>query len=242
MTNTWLGTSRQDLAATRILDAAGELFARDGVEVVGMGDVAKAAGCSRATLYRYFPNRDSLRMAFVQRSASRLGAELAGRVAHIEDSAEQLETAVLQAVAAVRADPLLATWFNPASAGIAADIASGSEVIEALAEEFLADRESVAGAKAGDAARWTVRTVVSLLSMPGRDADEERRFVRNVLVPAVLSPHTNDTHTQIQKRETWSASSRPPQRSADPLARSSWSGANCPARQGPPGGPRSGLS
>ncbi len=186
MTSTWLGTARQDLAASRILDAAGELFARDGVEAVGMGDVAKAAGCSRATLYRYFPNRDALRMAFVQRSARRLGAELAREVAHIGDPAEQLETAVLQAVAAVRADPLLATWFDPESAGIAVGIASGSEVIESLAEEFLGSRASVAGTKAGEAARWTVRVVVSLLSMPGRDADEELRFVRNVLVPAVL--------------------------------------------------------
>ncbi|MGB3409828.1 MAG: helix-turn-helix domain-containing protein [Microthrixaceae bacterium] len=186
MTGTWLGAARQDLAATRILDAAGELFAQAGVATVGMAEVAETAGCSRATLYRYFPNRDALRMAFVQRSARRIGAELAVQVADIEDPAQQLETAVLKAVAAVRADPLLATWFNPASAGIAADLAAGSEVIESLAEEFLGNRETVVGAKISEAARWTVRAVVSLLSMPGRDADEELRFVRNVLVPAVL--------------------------------------------------------
>jgi len=38
----------------RILDAAGELFAARGVSAVEMTDIARAAGCSRATLYRYF--------------------------------------------------------------------------------------------------------------------------------------------------------------------------------------------
>ena len=40
--------------ATAILDAAAALFAERGVNAVGMGEVARAAGCSRATLYRWF--------------------------------------------------------------------------------------------------------------------------------------------------------------------------------------------
>ena len=100
MTATWLGAAREELATTRILDAAGELFARDGVAPVGMAEVAEAAGCSRATLYRYFPKRDALRGAFVRREARRLGDELARKVAQTADPAKRFEAAVLGAVAA----------------------------------------------------------------------------------------------------------------------------------------------
>ena len=41
--------------ADPILDAALELVSRWGVNKTTLGDVAKAAGCSRATLYRAFP-------------------------------------------------------------------------------------------------------------------------------------------------------------------------------------------
>lgn len=33
-----------------------------------MADVARAAGCSRATLYRYFADRDELRLAYMDRA------------------------------------------------------------------------------------------------------------------------------------------------------------------------------
>jgi hypothetical protein len=77
---------------------------------------------------------------------------------------------------------MLSAWFGPDSTGIATDLAGASEVIESLASGFLGDL----GAGEADAARWVIRGVVSLLSMPGRDRAEERRFVRRVLVPAVL--------------------------------------------------------
>jgi AcrR family transcriptional regulator len=60
MAGDWLAASRTEVAADRILDAAGELFATRGVASVGMHEIAQAAGCSRATLYRYFENREAL--------------------------------------------------------------------------------------------------------------------------------------------------------------------------------------
>ena len=44
----WLGSRRAEVAADRILDAAGELFAHNDVSTVGMNEIAHAAGCSRA--------------------------------------------------------------------------------------------------------------------------------------------------------------------------------------------------
>ncbi len=70
--NDWLGDRRTEVAADRILDAADALFAEQDAATVGMHEIAKAAGCSRATLYRYFENREALYTAYVHRESYRL--------------------------------------------------------------------------------------------------------------------------------------------------------------------------
>ena len=49
----------QQRVATAILDGAARMFAVEG-EQTNMNDVAAAAGVARATVYRYFPNRQAL--------------------------------------------------------------------------------------------------------------------------------------------------------------------------------------
>jgi TetR/AcrR family transcriptional repressor of mexCD-oprJ operon len=49
----------QQRVATAILDGAARMFAVEG-EQANMNDVAAAAGVARATVYRYFPNRQAL--------------------------------------------------------------------------------------------------------------------------------------------------------------------------------------
>jgi len=52
--------SLRDRVAAAILDAAATVLARRGGEQASMNDVAVAAGLARATVYRYFPNRQAL--------------------------------------------------------------------------------------------------------------------------------------------------------------------------------------
>src|SRR5215218_5281086 len=66
-----------------ILEAAAAVFAERG-EQASMADVAAAAGMARATVYRYFPNREAL-------------FEALGRVA-VEEAGERLQAGRLEEV------------------------------------------------------------------------------------------------------------------------------------------------
>ena len=52
-------------ARERILDAAYELFSRRGIQAVGVNEVTERAGVATATLYRHFPSKDKLVLAFL---------------------------------------------------------------------------------------------------------------------------------------------------------------------------------
>jgi AcrR family transcriptional regulator len=56
----------------RLLDAASRLLAIDAT--AGLGEIADAAGISRATLHRRYPNRESLELAILERAIVRLEA------------------------------------------------------------------------------------------------------------------------------------------------------------------------
>lgn len=49
-----------------LLDATGRLFERGGVEAITMTALAQEAGVSRALIYQYFPDQDTLIVAFFE--------------------------------------------------------------------------------------------------------------------------------------------------------------------------------
>jgi AcrR family transcriptional regulator len=172
----WLAQERTTLAAERILDAAGELFAERGISGVSMGEVAAAAGCSRATLYRYFADRRELHVAFVHREGRRVGALVAGDIATVQDGQARVVAAVMSSVRRVRANPHLAAWFEGGDAALTSELVGASDVLDSLGLGLTGDAL---------AARWLVRVVVSLLSMPGHDEDEERELVARFVAPTL---------------------------------------------------------
>jgi AcrR family transcriptional regulator len=185
--NDWLGSRRGEVAADRILDAAGELFVQRPAASVGMHEIAQAAGCSRATLYRYFENREALHTAFVHREAHRLHGEVVARIGGIEDPGDRLVEAFLVSLHLVRNSPALQSWFAASNAPIGAEIADSSAVIKAMSAAFVVSLgDTDTDAEAVDRrARWLVRVLTSMLLFPGRDRDDERRMVAEFLVPIV---------------------------------------------------------
>jgi len=63
--------SRPAPARDRILDTSYELFSRRGVRAVGVDEVIERAGVAKATLYRHFPSKDDLVVAFLERREER---------------------------------------------------------------------------------------------------------------------------------------------------------------------------
>ena len=53
-------------ARQRILDSAYELFSRRGIRDVGVDEIIEHAGVAKATLYRHFPSKNDLALAFLE--------------------------------------------------------------------------------------------------------------------------------------------------------------------------------
>jgi AcrR family transcriptional regulator len=88
----------------RILDAAYDLVLAVGVRRLNMAEVARAAGVSRATLYRRFANVDAVVAALTTRELARLAHQAFARPGR--DVRSTVVGAVVAMVQAVRTHPL----------------------------------------------------------------------------------------------------------------------------------------
>ena len=67
------GSADGDIAPPRerILETAYDLFSRRGIRDVGVEEVIDQAGVAKATLYRHFPSKNALVLAFLERREER---------------------------------------------------------------------------------------------------------------------------------------------------------------------------
>lgn len=176
------GQERSDNTGAKILDAAARLYARRGPAAVNMYDIAKAAGCGRSTLYRYFPNREAVQAAYAAREAVRLGKTIDSRTADISDPGQRLGEAIFSSLEYVRSSPALASWVKHGEGAAFLDVTRRPEVFLPMLSQYLPDLSV-----ADERAEWLFRICLSLLADDMIDPDHERNLITNFVVPTLLN-------------------------------------------------------
>ena len=100
-----LMTTAQDLPVRqRILETAQRLFRRDGFRAVGIDTIIAGAGVAKMSLYRHFPSKDDLIVAYLEQSNRQFWEWLDGAVAHLDDPEEKL-VAMFEAIEKLATSP-----------------------------------------------------------------------------------------------------------------------------------------
>ena len=191
-----MALTAQDVRASetrdRIVDAAFGAVERFGLSRFTMDDVARLAGVSRQSVYRYFDSKDALIIALVAREEE---AFLDGvREAHgrHEDLEDALREGILFCLRTAREHPLLDRLLQSEPDGLlpflttrgGPVIAKARSVIEALAGE----RADVDPKMIHRAADLAVRAIVSYTLTPSDDRPEEvASGLARILASALLT-------------------------------------------------------
>jgi AcrR family transcriptional regulator len=199
----WGADAPEDPAAARerVLDAAEECFARDGVSKTTVEGVARAAGISRATVYRYFAHgRDEIILGVVVREADRYLTRLGSLIAGRADLAEAIVEFVSTTVHAARSEERLGRLFTMGEVGTASRMLdAGWDVLFGRCVEFWRPHLDVwapqvrPGLDEAEIAEHLLRTVLSLLAVRGprwRSREEISTYVRRYVAPAICREAT----------------------------------------------------
>ena len=180
----------------RVLAAADGCFQRFGIAKTTMEDVARAAHISRATLYRYFADRESLLTESVRRRA-RLNTKTArayfSRRATIED---KITDGIVRNVRQGKRDPLVRLLVSPEEMALAAKLLERSglaseltrELWQPVLREAQASGEIAAEIDVAELCEWIAHLEIMFISQV-EDTPEGlawvRRMVEQFVVPAL---------------------------------------------------------
>jgi AcrR family transcriptional regulator len=178
----------------RIVDGLLACIAAQGLSKTTLDDVARASGCSRATLYRAFPGgKEALLTATVETEVSRLFSDLAvrmGRAASLEDV---LVAGMTGAAVTITGHGALAFLLEHEPEVVLPHLAFDHHdrllaVVRQYGAPFLGrwlDHD-----EAERVAEWAARITLSYLGCPAADvdltdADDVRRLVRTYVLPGI---------------------------------------------------------
>jgi len=177
----------------RLADAALRCIAGQGIAKTTLDDVARAAGCSRATVYRVFPGgKDGLMAAVIDTEVARFFSALAVRMGAAGNLEDVLVVGMHEAAVRITEHPGLSYLFDHEPEVVLPHLAfshmdSLLDVSGTFTAPFLGrwlDHD-----EAKRVAEWAARVVISHLLCPadGVDLTDEarvRRLVRTFILPS----------------------------------------------------------
>jgi TetR/AcrR family transcriptional regulator, cholesterol catabolism regulator len=141
-------------ARTAMLEAALAQLETKGVDDVSMGEIARSAGVSLRTLYRYFPDRAALLHAAGEHLYATLG------VPFDVSGPEQISASLLDAARRLSARPELTRALVRTTAGRTARSGVRRQRVEAITSAL----EPLTAGVGADEARWAVAVIAHLCS------------------------------------------------------------------------------
>ena len=181
----------------RILDGALRSLARWGVARSSLDDIAKEAGCSRATVYRAFPGgKDTLLVAVVADEVARFTAGLRSVLAGADTLEDLLVSGITFAVRTLTGHDVLQLLLahepelvlpHVSFAGLDRFLAGASQLAAPHLRRFMDDELAL---RTGE---WLTRLVLSHTLSPSSspdltDPESTRSFVRGYVMPGLTSP------------------------------------------------------
>jgi AcrR family transcriptional regulator len=188
--------------AQRLIEAAAECLARWGIAKTTVDDVARAAGVSRATVYRYFGGKDDLLLAVALYEEGRCFAAIAPRLERCRTLEETLEVTVHEGTRFLREHALLDTLLRHEPEAILPHLAFDRlSPLLYRTTAFLApylERHLVASAVPATA-EWLTRLVLSYWFEPAAELDpahpgDARRLVHRYLLPGLAADRLDVAH------------------------------------------------
>ena len=181
-------------ARERLLDAAKQCYAAQGIARTTMEDIAQEAKVTRRTVYRHFGSHQEIMSAVVYREAALFWEQLQLRLQSVESFEEYLVEATLYVIMHAAETPTHSFLFNQ-------DILPIVNQLYLSSEEFISERAEFLRPvyerfhPGGDldllmVVEWFNRIVVSYLATPSpffRSEDELRQLFRAMLAPAFRS-------------------------------------------------------
>jgi AcrR family transcriptional regulator len=194
----------------RILDATRRCVARWGVAKTTLDDIAREAGCSRATVYRVFPGgKDSVLVAAWTNEIASFCAALRRELVEAESLEDIVVVAITESCRAIAQHDALQYLLQHEPGAVLPYVAFdgldpllgwAADYAEPLLARFLDPRP------ARDLGEWVARVIVSYGFEPTDELDltdsaVARRFVKTYVLPGVLvrsDAHNPDASTQEQ--------------------------------------------
>lgn len=181
----------------RLLDAAEGCLTQFGPQKTSMEDVARAAGMSRATVYRYFENRDALLLGVASRQSANLAADAISYLSRFDNISDWLVEGLLFTLRELPKRPVFASLVTSLDSRASGSLFLGSTGLIQIGVNVL--RPMFANAKEQGLLRddidldmlieWLLRVLWTYLNAPSQAAaDEEgmRKLFHMMLIPAVL--------------------------------------------------------
>jgi AcrR family transcriptional regulator len=191
-----LGADDRSSTRVRIVDGALECLARQGVAKSTVDDIARAAGLSRATVYRTFPRgKDDILGAVVETEVARLFSSLAVVMGEAHDLEDVLVAGIVESARQLFSHPAL-VYLLEHEPGVVLPHLTFAQLdrillaVGDLAAPFFG--RWLEPEQASRAAEWAVRIVLAYTSDRHPPADltdpeETQALVRAFVLPGILA-------------------------------------------------------